>query len=127
MNLPEPAADDRALEARLRRDAATWGGDLDAAARARLHGLARPGFRHRRWAMVIGAAALVAATTWFCVRRGRTELVPPPVLPEVDICRLEAMALAPLRDELVAMLDDGRAVVHGVWRQLPPPLRRLVR
>lgn len=113
-----------AIESRLRADAATWGGGLDPRARVGLRQVARPvGRRPHLVAAAIAAATLIAVGSWWL--RPPTAKTPP-LLPRVDVAHLEAMAMQPLRSELKNLVSDGRAVVRGMWRQVPPPLRRLL-
>src|SRR5690606_15091960 len=111
-----------------------WGESLSLSpqAMARLRGSSRP----RRWPHVLVAAAALAvvglAGAW-CATRDVAPQPPAPVAPsaqQVDVLRgvaeLEDLAVAPLRFELACVVDDGRAVAQGVWRQVPQPLRRLL-
>lgn len=123
MTLPEHDIPGPALAARLRADAATWGGEVSAATRARLRRIARPSRAPLALGAALAAALLVGASAWLL----RAPPQPAPkVVPHFDVARLEAMALAPLRSELVLMIDDGRAVARGMWQQVPRPLRRLL-
>ncbi len=103
------------LEARLRADAATWGQEVAPELRARLRTVI-PG-RRRLLPWVAAALALVGTTLTLVWPRPQT---PAPMTPRIDVAQLEAMALAPLKQELAFVMQDGRAVARGVFRGLWP-------
>lgn len=106
------------IEVRLRRDAATWGGEVTPELRARLHALTTPPPRRRlAWAAAAAAVVLLGATLAITWPRRQA---PPPMLPRIDMAQLEAMALAPLKQELAFLVQDGRAVARGMLRGLWP-------
>jgi hypothetical protein len=109
---PEPFA----FAARLRADAATWGGNVSPQVHATLRAIARP--RRRAWPWAAAALALAGAATAFAWPRRRTPT--PLAVPKVDVAQLESLALAPLEHELACLVHDGRAVARSMFGGLWP-------
>jgi hypothetical protein len=135
MTEPDESIDE--LDARLLRDARSWGGAPSAAARAELRARLAVLRRARRALprrLVPLAAACALAATFLAWPRAREEAPPLPARngsgrSSAQVLAAEATerALMPLRIELAGLTHDGEALARGIWAQVPAPLRRLVR
>ncbi|MEZ5966382.1 MAG: hypothetical protein R3F56_21280 [Planctomycetota bacterium] len=136
MTRPDDVDPLAALEAQLRTDALAWGSGLPPAARQRLRQrLRRAHATHSRstraLVTVLAAALLLALGAWFWATSARTHAPARSRAISVEVARLDVghlgtLATTPLRNELANIVNDGRAVVRGVWLQMPSPLRRLL-
>ena len=124
------------LDARLRRDARTVASAPSPAARARLRArmaalpAPRPPRRWHRLAMAAMAAAVLLLALLPCAHLLRPPAAPPaaPLLPAAELApRAVARALEPLRAELAGLRQDGVALAQELWRQVPQPVRALLR